>query len=763
MFCPTCGKDLPDNARFCPVCGGNTDPTIAMGSTPSVTGSTPGVAMNTAVMEIPLEQQAPVAAAAAASPAPKMDNRKKGLLAGLGAALAVALIAIAVVSFAGPANAAVDIDEENFPDQNFRAYVADNFDKDGDGKLSDEELDSVTTINIDGSAKADAERVSDLTGIGHFRSLRTLNAPYNRLHGIPRDFRHLHNVRVVNITNNYITEDLDFTENNNIEVIYVPVDVDVTVTTPSDTEVRQEEEVTYEDVVEENPEVADDENGTTEDPEGTETTDDNGESGTTEDGGESATTDNGENGESDDKSDGESGDKADGESTEGTDEKQDSTEAPAASKPASDSSTLFAFQQDGKWGYMDEKGTVVLEPQYADAGSYSENIAPVKSGSDFSFVKNTGEAANDVTGTSVLPYSEGFAYVQTGKAKDTPTATGSMVSGTVLEAPGKFVKADGSELKVSGGLTGGGEFHDGYAPAKTSAGWGFIDTKGNWTVAAGYDQVTSAASVNGTVIAGVCTSGTWTYINVENGQQAFEGEFTEASAFDSTGHAVVKHKAADTSTQTSGDIDEMPVATTARYMPGDAQFATVDEELDEDPDLLAEEDADAAAEAEAEAEAQRQAEEEAAAEAEAQRQAEEEAAAAAAAEEEAKKQAEEEEAKKKAEEEAKKKAEEEANKVVTDKYVVIDATGNDTGVIEDFNTVSAFYDGYAAVKNSDGKCGFIGVDGKKIIECNFKEVGHFDGKYASAANDKGKWGVIDTNGNWVVEAKYDGMRSVGAL
>ena len=41
------------------------------------------------------------------------------------------------------------INETNFPDVKFRQYVSDNFDTDGDGVLSAEEIEAATEINVD--------------------------------------------------------------------------------------------------------------------------------------------------------------------------------------------------------------------------------------------------------------------------------------------------------------------------------------------------------------------------------------------------------------------------------------------------------------------------------------------------------------------------------------------------------------------------------------------------------------------------------------
>ena len=35
-------------------------------------------------------------------------------------------------------------------------------------------------------------------------------------------------------------------------------------------------------------------------------------------------------------------------------------------------------KNDGKWGYIDKKGKVVIEPQFDDASDFSEGFAKVK-------------------------------------------------------------------------------------------------------------------------------------------------------------------------------------------------------------------------------------------------------------------------------------------------------------------------------------------------------------------------------------------------
>lgn len=57
----------------------------------------------------------------------------------------------------------VAINNENFPDESFRQYVSSSFDKNHDGILSEEEIESVEEIYVQGI------NITNLKGIEHFK------------------------------------------------------------------------------------------------------------------------------------------------------------------------------------------------------------------------------------------------------------------------------------------------------------------------------------------------------------------------------------------------------------------------------------------------------------------------------------------------------------------------------------------------------------------------------------------------------------------
>lgn len=50
-----------------------------------------------------------------------------------------------------------------------------------------------------------------------------------------------------------------------------------------------------------------------------------------------------------------------------------------------------AFAKDGKWGFVDEKGKIVIEPKFDDAKSFSSGLAGVKNGDMWSFIDTNGK------------------------------------------------------------------------------------------------------------------------------------------------------------------------------------------------------------------------------------------------------------------------------------------------------------------------------------------------------------------------------------
>ena len=89
----------------------------------------------------------------------------------------------------------IKIDENTFPDENFREYILNNIDKDGDGYLSETEIAETTSITCG------ARSISSLKGIEYFVNVQSIDCRGN-------------NLTQLDVSKNTALEDLDCSENN---------------------------------------------------------------------------------------------------------------------------------------------------------------------------------------------------------------------------------------------------------------------------------------------------------------------------------------------------------------------------------------------------------------------------------------------------------------------------------------------------------------------------------------------------------------------
>ena len=87
----------------------------------------------------------------------------------------IILTAVLLLCLCAGAAAQVEINETNFPDGTFRAYVTRNFDSNGDKVLSDAEIALATSIDVSGMG------IQSLQGIEYFAALELLYCGGNNL------------------------------------------------------------------------------------------------------------------------------------------------------------------------------------------------------------------------------------------------------------------------------------------------------------------------------------------------------------------------------------------------------------------------------------------------------------------------------------------------------------------------------------------------------------------------------------------------------
>ena len=146
----------------------------------------------------------------------------------------------------------------------------------------------------------------------------------------------------------------------------------------------------------------------------------------------------------------------------------------------------FPFEDDGKWGYIDSKGNVIIPAQYRQACSFTAGVASALSLRRFVFIN--GRPCSDFESLPIQSYDRA-----------------TMSDGTKIS----WLTPDGSIMRS--------QFHEvwhfceGMAQVKQlqDGKWGFIDTTGKLVIDAKFDEAKSFLNSR----APVCLGTKWGFIN----------------------------------------------------------------------------------------------------------------------------------------------------------------------------------------------------------------------------------------------------------
>jgi hypothetical protein len=215
------------------------------------------------------------------------------------------------------------------------------------------------------------------------------------------------------------------------------------------------------------------------------------------------------------------------------------------------STGLFPVCVDGKMGYIDKYGSLVIAPQYSQARTFSEGVALVEDDTGFFFIDCRGKEAVRLQTERHISYvesfSDGLAIGCSWWGKSFYDRTGRQSFDGEFEAADDFscgfanVKIDGrwgyidksGSLVISNKFRLAGSFVDGAATVTDLNGrMGIIDKKGTYLVDPQYDYIADQSS--GLFVA--VTNRKSIYIN-RHGDQAIDavldgaGPFAEGKAF----------------------------------------------------------------------------------------------------------------------------------------------------------------------------------------------------------------------------------------
>jgi hypothetical protein len=177
------------------------------------------------------------------------------------------------------------------------------------------------------------------------------------------------------------------------------------------------------------------------------------------------------------------------------------------------SEKLYPFTQNGKWGYMDAAGRVLVDPQFSNARPFRDGLGAVYFNGKWGFVGANGELAIPLQFDDVKDFSEGLAAARVGYKYGYINKQGKWAINPVYPL--------GSAYEYDRGV----DFQEGLAVITQGNKYAFI-TKSGKVVSAAYDEVMPFQEG----LAAVRVGNLWGYID-QNGKVVVKPQFDIANDF----------------------------------------------------------------------------------------------------------------------------------------------------------------------------------------------------------------------------------------
>jgi formylglycine-generating enzyme required for sulfatase activity len=237
--------------------------------------------------------------------------------------------------------------------------------------------------------------------------------------------------------------------------------------------------------------------------------------------------------------------------------------------PVSGSPTPFI--DNGKWGYRDENGTVVIPPRFERALPFSEGLARIKVGDKIGFIDMTGALVIEARFDAATQFSEGLAAVGFGEKllqwkHGYINKKGELVIPVQFDSAGIFSEGLAAvgfgenffnlkygyidkkgELVIPATFDGANRFSEGLAAVVVGAWdsiiyknrlWGYIDKSGKFSIKPAFYQARAFSEGVAPIAAGNASKYSWGYLNLKD-NLFIEFKYEDADEF-SDGLAKVK-------------------------------------------------------------------------------------------------------------------------------------------------------------------------------------------------------------------------------
>jgi hypothetical protein len=193
---------------------------------------------------------------------------------------------------------------------------------------------------------------------------------------------------------------------------------------------------------------------------------------------------------------------------------------------AAQNKSLFVIIQNGKTGYIDNTGKIVIQPKFDSGYDFSEGLAPVLFGDSWGYIDETGKFVIQPRFFSADRFKSGAAIVGV-FYKNRKIIKGRVGYDKYIDKSGKFVRKPESEERED-------EFSEGLAGVNSDKDCGYIDMKGNAAFAPRF--LLCGEFSEG--LAAVLADDKWGFID-KTGKYVIEPQFGDAHSF-KDGVAIVK-------------------------------------------------------------------------------------------------------------------------------------------------------------------------------------------------------------------------------
>ncbi len=166
---------------------------------------------------------------------------------------------------------------------------------------------------------------------------------------------------------------------------------------------------------------------------------------------------------------------------------------------------LIPFKSKEKWGYINNKGEVAIDPRFDLAGPFSEGLASIRISEREGYIDSRGKIVFEAVFQSARSFSEGLASVQ-------------------IENKWGFIDRSGKQV-IKPQFDRADSFSEGLAAvSNVNKNWGYVNKDGQFVIQPKYEL--AGPFTKG--LARVKVKGKWGYINTIG---ELKGEFDRASQF----------------------------------------------------------------------------------------------------------------------------------------------------------------------------------------------------------------------------------------